>query len=170
MKSQSWNSVFLVVAGIALGWIVTTLTYGRLNSSQTALVVEVLDGNTLEVLRNDEIIRVRVLGVDCPERGQPFGERARQRTGELTHRRKVSLRTNGRSRQGDLLAEIILPTGKSLGYTLVEEGLAWQDDDHTPRDSNVYMAQRRARAEKIGLWADPDPVSPWDWRNSKRME
>src|SRR3990172_2802426 len=86
-------------------------------------VVRILDGDTVEVLRVNRPVRVRLAEVDCPERGQSFGTRARQFTGALTFGREVTVRVRDVDRYGRTVAEIRLPDGRSLNKELVRAGL-----------------------------------------------
>lgn len=133
-------------------------------------VVRVSDGDTLEVMRAGRAVRVRLHGVDCPELGQPFGERARQRSGQLAMRHTVTVRTVETDRYGRIVGEIILPDGQSLNLTLVAEGLAWWYRNYAPRNLKLRLAEEAARDAKRGLWADPQPTPPWLWRSSNRRQ
>lgn len=133
-------------------------------SGWSGRVVRVADGDTLEVLRGRETVRVRLHGVDCPELGQAYGQRARQRTGELAMGRAVEVREVERDRFGRVVAEVLLPGGESLNRKLVAEGLAWWFRDYAPRDVELRLLEEKAREARRGLWADPRPEPPWKWR------
>jgi endonuclease YncB( thermonuclease family) len=129
--------------------------------------VAVSDGDTIRVLRGRAQERVRLHGVDCPELGQAFGQRARQRTAELVMGRDVRVRVLDRDRYGRLVAEIILPDGESLNRKLVAEGLAWWYREYARRDAGLRLLEEQARAARRGLWADASPVPPWVWRRGR---
>ncbi|MCS7042873.1 MAG: thermonuclease family protein [Bryobacteraceae bacterium] len=139
-----------------------------LAESFAARVVAVADGDTVTVLRGREQVRVRLYGIDCPELGQPFGRRARQRTGELAFGQTVTVRGESRDRYGRLVAWIELPDGRSLNEVLVAEGLAWHYRRYAPRALRLAQLEQEARAARRGLWQDPDPVPPWQWRRPAR--
>lgn len=136
----------------------------------TGLVVGVQDGDTLTVLRGNVRIKVRLDGIDCPEKAQPFGNRAQEKTAGLAFGHKVTVRTHEMDRYGRTLAVIILPDGHVLNNELVRAGLAWWYRKYAPRDRALARLEEAARDSGLGLWSDPDPVPPWLWRKEKKLE
>lgn len=132
----------------------------------TARVIGVTDGDTISVLRvgRPEVIRLR--GIDAPERGQAYGERARQYAAALALGKVVAVEAAGRDRHGRLLAEVHLPDGRSLNRELVRAGYAWWFRRYSA-DRTLAGLETEARAGRRGLWADPHPVSPWDYRQTR---
>lgn len=133
----------------------------------TALVVKVVDGDTLVVLMNGENWRIRLHGVDAPESGQPFGRQARQAVVALALGRSVTVREVGRDQYGRILADVVLPNGRVLNEELVRVGLAWWYCRHST-DARLAELEREARAARRGLWGDANPVAPWDFRHPDR--
>ncbi len=131
-------------------------------------VVRVLDGDSLLVEAGASRIEVRLHGIDCPERTQPYSARARRLTRELAHGREVRLVTHGTDAYGRTLAEVLLPDGRSLNRELVRAGFAWWYRRYVPGDVGLERLELEARAARRGLWADPAPVAPWDFREAQR--
>jgi micrococcal nuclease len=129
-----------------------------------AKVVGIADGDTITVLHEGKQIRVRLHGIDAPESGQAFGARAKQFTSSLAFGQTVTLRDRGHDRYGRLLAEVVLPDGRSLNREIVRAGFAWWFRKYAPSDQELAKLEAEARAERRGLWADPDPVPPWNYR------
>ncbi|MGJ5817610.1 thermonuclease family protein [Paludibaculum fermentans] len=138
----------------------------------TGKVVGIQDGDTITILRVGKPVRVRLDGVDCPELGQPFGGRARERVSALTFGRMVVVREGvgaaGRDRYGRVLAQVILADGRNLNRLLVAEGWAWWYRHYAPRDAVLAGLEERARELRLGLWADEEPEPPWLWRGQRR--
>jgi micrococcal nuclease len=133
-----------------------------------ARVVGVSDGDTLTVLRDGKTqVKVRSHGIDAPETGQPFGSRAKQAASELAFGKQVTIREVDTDRYGRTVAEVTLPNGRSLGRELVERGMAWRYEAFAPNDVILLRAQVCAKKVKLGLWADENPVPPWDWRKGR---
>jgi micrococcal nuclease len=129
-------------------------------TDSSVTVSYVYDGDSIVVTYNEEI---RLGHIDAPEWDQPWGDQARERVKELTLNKRVRLKRIGKDRYGRTLAEVLLPDGRILNHVLVEEGLAW----HYRRYSNDRYYQQlelEARAKKRGVWSDPKPIAPWDWR------
>jgi endonuclease YncB( thermonuclease family) len=133
----------------------------------TARVVGVTDGDTLTVLHAKHSEKVRLVGIDAPEKRQAYGERAKRFTADLAFDRTVTVRTAGRDRNGRLLGEVVLPDGRSLNQELVRAGYAWWFRRYS-RDGRLARLEEEARASRRGLWADEVPQAPWDYRVNGR--
>jgi endonuclease YncB( thermonuclease family) len=131
-------------------------------------VVAVKDGDTLEVMKEGVAVRVRLYGIDCPEKGQAFGQRAKQFASDLAFGKAVKVIEKDRDRYGRTVGEVILEDGRSLNQELVRAGLAWWYRQYAKNDAELKTLEREARDAKSGLWADADPVPPWNWRRGKR--
>lgn len=129
-------------------------------------VVGVADGDIFTVLRDGARVVVELVGVDCPERAQPFGKQARQHTARLALGKLVQVQAVKTAKPGRTLARVHLPDGTSLGSALVKAGLGWQRRE--AKDKQLAKLEREARAARRGLWADDDPVAPWIWRRQRR--
>jgi micrococcal nuclease len=124
--------------------------------------VSIEDGDSFGVLRNGREIRIRLLGVDCPEGGQDFGQRAKAFTSDLIFNRIVELDVRDIDQYGRLVALVTIE-GQDLGLALVKAGLGWHYTQYS-KDPALATAERDARVEKRGLWAQPNPVAPWTYR------
>jgi micrococcal nuclease len=91
----------------------------------TGKVVGVSDGDTIKVMYLGRAERVRLYGIDCPEKGQAFGNRAKQLTSQTVFGKNVMVKTHGCDRYGRILGDVFLPDGRSLNQELVRAGYAW---------------------------------------------
>ena len=132
-----------------------------------AHVTRVRDGDSMEMRRGSTTVRVRVFGVDAPERGQPWSSRARQFTAGLVGNREVVVRVKDRDRYGRTVGEVILTDGRNLGEELVRAGLAWHYRVFS-NDPTLARLEADARAAGRGLWSDPHPTPPWEFRRAIR--
>ncbi len=135
--------------------------------SFTGEVVGVLDGDTIEVLHNGKAERIRLYGIDCPEKGQPFGNNAKQATSALVFAQRVTLEIHGKDKYRRILAEVLLADGSNVNHALVKDGWCWWYRKYAPGDTELERLEQDAREAKIGLWADPEPIPPWEWRKRK---
>jgi micrococcal nuclease len=85
-------------------------------------VVSVLDGDTVEVLHTNRAERIRLNGIDCPEKGQAYGKRAKQAASELVFGKEVTLQTFGKDKYGRTIADVLLPDGTNVNHGLVKDG------------------------------------------------
>ncbi len=118
----------------------------------TGQVVGVADGDTITVLDADKVQhKIRLAGIDAPEKKQAFGKRDR-------YRREIGK---------------VLVNGRDVNLIQIERGMAWfyrqYQREQSPNDRKLYeAAEDAAKAEKRGLWRDADPVAPWEFRHAKR--
>lgn len=130
-------------------------------------VIGVSDGDTIIVLRDErQPIKIRLYGIDCPEKKQAWGNRATQATSRLCHGKIVDVQDFGPDRYGRTVAVVILPDGSNLQERLVVEGLAWVWPRYCKQAFCREWEKREdiARRESRGLWQDECPVPPWEWR------
>ena len=130
-------------------------------------VVSVLDGDTIEVLHNQHPERIRFYGIDCPEKGQAYGNKAKQATSALVFGKEVTLQTHGKDKYKRTLADVLLPDGTNVNQQLVKDGWCWWYRKYSPGNTVLEGFEQEARKARIGLWADPQPVPPWEWRKRK---
>lgn len=128
-------------------------------------VVGVTDGDTIKVLHDGRPEVIRLNGIDAPEKGQAFGERAKQFTANLAFAKTVSVQIKERDRYGRTVGDVILPDGKSLSQEVVRAGYAWWFRRYSA-DARLAALETEARVAQVGLWADPHPMPPWDWRRA----
>ena len=144
------------------------LTSSAFAADFTGQVVGVLDGDTIEVLHNHRPERIRLNGIDCPEKGQAFGTRAKQAASGLVYGMEVALETHGLDKYGRTIADVLLSDGTNVNHTLVKDGWCWWYRKYAPGDTGLERLEREAREARTGLWADPQPVPPWEWRKASR--
>ncbi len=123
-----------------------------------------VDGDTIKVLHRGRAERVRLQGIDCPEEGQAFSKRAKKTTAELVAGQEVAVDVRGRDDYGRSLAAVVLADGRSLNEELVRLGLAWWYRRYST-DERLAAAEAEARAVRRGLWRDPHPIPPWEFRH-----
>lgn len=126
-------------------------------------VVNVHDGDTLRAIDAGKVEhKVRLLGIDAPGIGQPFGTVFRDRLTSLTKGKSVEVFVDDRDRYGRVLARLEVG-GVDVNLQMIADGLAWHFTRYSD-DADLAAAESEARAAKRGLWRDPEPIAPWDWR------
>ena len=148
-------------------FLLLVLSSGSLVEEFTGKVVGITDGDTIRVLRDGNEVRIRLEGIDCPEIRQAFSTIAKQATSGLVFDKNVTVRVKGKDRYDRLLADIVLPDGTSLNRELVRSGFAWWFKKYS-KDESLGQLEAEARAAKRRLWADKNPIPPWDWRQTHR--
>lgn len=161
----SGKTIRIVASGCLLVLVVGSLA---LAADFTGTVVRVLDGDTIEVLSKLHPTRIRLNGIDCPEKGQAYGKRAKQATSDLAFGKQVTLNTHGLDKYKRTIADVTLPDGRLLNHELVKDGWCWWYRKYAPNDASLEKLEIEAREVNRGLWANPNPVPPWEWRRGRR--
>jgi len=147
-------------------------------------VVAVADGDTITVLdANREQLKIRLAGIDAPEKAQPFGQRSKESMSALVFGKEVDVQWHKRDRYQRILGKVMVaspdcrastcPKTLDAGLAQITVGLAWwfqkYAKEQSPEDAGRYeFAEHEARAKHTGLWADGQPIPPWDWRKEAR--
>ena len=132
-------------------------------------VVGVADGDTITVLHNGRGEKIRLYGIDCPEKRQAFGTKAKQFTSALTFGKDVTIIEHGLDKYRRTLGDVILANGQNVNRELVKAGLAWWYRKYS-KDQSLGELEAQARQAKLGLWADKDPVAPWCYRKQQKEQ
>ncbi|MDR2338904.1 MAG: thermonuclease family protein [Deltaproteobacteria bacterium] len=139
--------------------------------SYSGEVVGVSDGDTITVLTTDfERIKVRFYGIDCPEKGQPYGNEAKDHLYKAIYGKKVDVLVKDVDRYSRYVG-IVSIGGKSVNDEMVASGLAWTYTSYCKDEgicSKFRASESSAKGAKRGLWQDPGAIPPWDWRRNKR--
>lgn len=145
--------------------------------AQTELVgrvVSITDGDTLTLLDGNHVQhKIRLSGIDAPERRQAFGNRSTQALGALAHAKPAVAHCPKKDRYGRWIC-VVEVAGRDVGLAIVEQGLAWWYRKYAREQSSAdrlayERAEMEARSARRGLWSDSsEPVAPWDWRRAKR--
>jgi endonuclease YncB( thermonuclease family) len=130
-----------------------------------AHVTGVIDGDTIDVLVEGRQVRVRLVEIDAPEKKQPYGKRSKESLSNLIFNKNVRIETKGSDRYGRTLGRIYLQD-MNINAEQVRLGMAWVYDKYAT-DKSLYELQSKAKENKIGLWADIEPIPPWRWRRFK---
>ena len=106
---------------------------------------------------------IRLFGIDSPEWDQPHGEQARDALAGLVSRQQVGLVTVETDGFGRTVATVYMD-GRNINLTMVENGHAWWYRRYAPYERHLAEAEQQARQRARGLWSNPDPRPPWEWR------
>lgn len=113
--------------------------------------------------------KIRLTGIDTPEKAQAFGGKAKVFTADLVGLQRVRVEFKERDRYGRILGEVFLEDGRSLNREILKAGLAWWYRQYS-KDQSLGILETEAKNAGRGLWADPHPVPPWEWRRGTRED
>jgi micrococcal nuclease len=132
----------------------------------TGKVISLADADTITVLRDSQPVKIRLEGIDAPERTQEHATKATQALTGLIKLKEVTVEATGTDKYGRTLAVVMLD-GESINEWLVSEGWAWHVKEYSS-DQRLAELETQARQAKVGLWQHDSPIPPWEFRDIKR--
>ena len=130
-------------------------------------VVKIADGDTLTLLTSsNEQVKIRLAGIDTPEKKQPFGNKAKQALANLAFQKQALIEVEVKDRYGRTVG-VVFVDGLNVNAELVKQGMAWVYRKYTD-DKRLYTLESEAKQAKRGLWIDKNPIPPWEWRRGRR--
>lgn len=156
--------------------LIPLLLFWSISASAATLVgqvVGVTDGDTVTVLdEQKQQHKVRLAGIDAPEKKQPFGQRSKESLSDAVFGKRVSVEWDKFDRYGRIVGKIVVGT-QDVNLGQVEAGLAWWYQryaaEQSVSDRRLYeLAEDEARRGRLGLWSEAEPVAPWDWRKLRK--
>ncbi|WP_087677341.1 thermonuclease family protein [Klebsiella pneumoniae] len=133
-------------------------------------VIRVLDGDTIEIktlpakiVVYEVPIRVRLINIDAPEKKQPFGRWSTSQLKTLVAGKQVTVSYSHKDRYGRIIGHVFTTNGTDASRFMVQSGAAWVYERYNV-DESLPALQREAQEQNAVLWADANPVPPWEWR------
>lgn len=174
-----------VLRPLLLAGLLALPVLARAAEPRTCLVVGVSDGDTITARCGTageyEQIKVRFNGIDAPEKRQPFGQRAKEALSDLVYMKEAALDCPKTDRYGRSVCKVMVapasaprgPKTLDAGLAMVTVGMAWwyraYAREQSAEERGQYeFAETEAKAKRVGLWRDEEPVAPWDWRKAQR--
>jgi endonuclease YncB( thermonuclease family) len=175
----------VLALGLALGaWVSVPVPARVTADSFEANVVGVIDGDTIDVRAGDTPpYRIRLAGIDAPEKKQPFGNKAKQSLSDLVYQKAVRIEWSKKDKYGRLVGKILVAPGScatpckatvDVNLAQIAAGFAWHykeyEKEQSKQDRLAYdIAEQHAREQGLGLWKDAHPVPPWEWRHPSEV-
>jgi endonuclease YncB( thermonuclease family) len=138
------------------------------NHLPSGKVVTIADGDTFTLLsKENKQIKIRLYGIDTPEKKQPYGTVARQYLSELIFGQQVQYEVLDIDRYQRSIAIVLTVDKKNVNEEMLKAGYAWHYKQY---DKNQEWSKLEvlARTNRLGLWADPNATPPWEWRKKSR--
>ncbi|KAF1019655.1 MAG: hypothetical protein GAK30_02971 [Paracidovorax wautersii] len=131
------------------------------------LIIGISDGDTLTARCGTpeayEQVKIRLSAIDAPESRQAYGQRSKQALSDLCYRVEARITPRNKDRYGRTVADVEC-RGRDAGQEQIRIGMAWVYDRYAKGYGHLYAIQDQAKAAQRGLWADVNPVPPWEWR------
>ncbi|WP_234111447.1 MULTISPECIES: thermonuclease family protein [Chryseobacterium] len=130
-------------------------------------IIGVKDGDTVEGLYYQFPMNIRLEHIDAPEKRQPFGTKSKEKLSDLCFGKMVTIISRGKNgnfdSRGRIIAEIFLEDGTNVNKEMLKSGLAWHFKKYSS-DAEYARLEELAKSKKLGLWSDPNSISPWSFR------
>jgi endonuclease YncB( thermonuclease family) len=161
------RKVILAVALLLGSNAMLLMTHASYAETIEGKVVHISDGDTLKILTaSNQQIKIRLAGIDTPEKAQPLGNKAKKTLASLTFQKQATVDVETIDRYGRTVGTVII-NGLDVNAELVRQGMAWVYRKYT-NDKKLYRLEAEAKLAKRGLWATDHPIEPWLWRKGKR--
>ena len=158
--------IFLLCSLLFLSCTTDTTSLPKGNSI-SGKVVKIIDGDTFDVLKDDHTtIRVRMFGIDCPERRQDYYQVCKDALAEYIFGKNIELVSHGRDVYHRTLA-VVFYQKENINLKMIQNGFAWHFKRYSS-DPVMTAAENKARNAKIGLWKMDNAIAPWDYRRENR--
>ena len=136
-------------------------------------VVSIADGDTITVLdANNKQHKIRLQGIDAPEKSQAFGQKSKQFLHQLVNKKQVTVEFEKKDKYGRTVGKVLL-NGADICLEQIKLGMAWHYKQYASEqsisDRETYaQAELDSRTQTIGLWKDKNPTPPWEFRKQNR--
>ena len=160
-----------LIFGLSLSIIANTANADTLRGR----VVGITDGDTVKLLTTSKTLhKVRLSGIDAPERNQPFGNKSKQALSTCSYNKEAEVESYKQDRYGRTVGKVIV-NGADCNLKQIELGMAWHykkyEKEQELEDRSKYsQAEYLAQKQRLGLWGEANPLPPWEWRKSKRVK
>jgi endonuclease YncB( thermonuclease family) len=149
-------------------FILTSTQFSLFSKYFHAKVIKINDGDTITVLTNDNIkYKIRLYGIDCPEKDQAFGNKSKKFTSKLVFNSKVIIKQITVDRYKRTVA-LVYFDNICLNEILLTNGYAWVYRKYCkkPYINKWLKYENYAKSKNLGLWADNNPIPPWEYRKN----
>lgn len=131
-------------------------------------VISIADGDTLTILNSENIqIKVRLAAIDAPEKAQAFGNRSKQSLSDMCFGKQAKIEVVDTDRYGRTVGTVTCGEVRA-NDAQVASGMAWVYQKYAEGFGHLHPLEESAKASKEGLWSDPSPTPPWEWRKQNR--
>jgi len=129
--------------------------------------VGVTDGDTISVMHQGAAVTIRIWGIDAPESGAEYSNRAKQFLSRRVFRKQVRVTPKDTDRYQRTVAQVSVD-GEDIGQALVREGLVWHWPQYSHNDTTLAAVESQAKSARRNIWSLPNPVPPWEQQRALR--
>lgn len=168
--NSAWAYLALSIALPCMAGLPACLSEGDSSPAlptESYKVIGIVDGDTYDILKDRQSVRIRMDAIDAPERGMPYYRVSKDYLSQLCFGKPVRLEVLKTDRHGRTVARSFLSDGTDLSAAMISAGMAWHYKAYSS-DTLLARLEINARQMRKGLWADKHPAPPWDIRALRR--
>ena len=144
-----------------------TITNFNLLEKDSLKVIAISDGDSFKVLYQNQELKIRIHGIDAPERKMPYYQESKKLLASLIFKQYIYLKDREKDQYQRIVADVFLTNQKNIAHEMVKNGLAWHYVKYS-KDSQLANYQTFAKNKPIGIWQDKNAIAPWEFRKIKR--
>ncbi|WP_079643242.1 thermonuclease family protein [Sphingobacterium nematocida] len=155
---------------VLIGLLLLVVFEGVAQKYISGRVIKVADGDTFTIVdKFQKKTKIRLHGIDCPEKGQDYFQVAKSFTNNLVFDKFINIEVKNKDRYGRIVGVAWLENKANLNLMLIQAGLAWDYPSYSK--STAYQdAELQARKNKNNIWSHYEPMAPWDFRKIKKVK
>ncbi len=139
-----------------------------LENKEYYFISKVVDGDTYHIQLNNKKLKIRMEGIDAPEKGMPFYKESKQFLVKITSGKKIRFVQSSKDQYGRIIAKTYLENNQELGEEMIKNGMAWHFKKYS-KDTTLAQLEILAKNNHWGLWGEVNPQAPWEYRKLKRQ-
>jgi endonuclease YncB( thermonuclease family) len=130
-------------------------------------ISKVIDGDTYHIKSHGEKIKIRMEGIDAPEKGMPYYKESKEFLKRLCLGKKIKFIQSSKDHYGRIIAKTYLDDNRELGQEMIKNGMAWHFKKYS-QDTLLARLETEAQNKHLGLWKDANPIAPWEFRKKAK--
>jgi micrococcal nuclease len=150
-----------------LATLLMALSVGCAAETLSGIVVDVHDGDTIKLKSGKDVTKIRLAYIDAPELDQLYGYASKTSLMQLTRDKRVDATCHSKDRYGRHLCTLLVGS-EDINAMQVKRGMAWAYLHYAPKGTPLKALQSEAMEGKRGLWAEPNPEAPWEYRRTSK--
>ena len=167
IQSLKWQLILIFIVSFLT---LQCTKHENLENEEYYYISKVIDGDTYHIqLNNNTKLKIRMEGIDAPEKGMPFYKESKQFLNKITSGKKIRFIQSSKDQYGRIIAKTYLENNQELGEEMIKNGMAWHFKKYS-KDTNLARLEISAKIDHVGLWEAVNPQAPWEFRRLKKLK
>lgn len=149
--------------------VILSFTLNVLSQNNSYKVIAIIDGDTYDIVKNKQKIRIRIDAIDAPERGMAYYKISKNHLSKLIFGKLVTIKEISKDWHGRIVGKTYLSNKTDVSAEMLKNGMAWHYKKYSS-DAILAALENQAKKQKLGLWKDTNPIAPWDIRKMRKKQ